>query len=46
MIEYGEEVADRKLNMEHWQDGDKWDMAGKFTQTDFIPETNNILFVK
>ena len=46
MAEYSEEVADRKINLENWQDGDKWDMAGKFTDSDFIPETNNIYFEK
>ena len=40
------EVSDRCLNMEHWLDGDKWDQVGKYTESDFEEDINNIHYDK
>ena len=32
--------------MEHWLDGDKWDQVGKYTESDFEEDINNIHYDK
>ena len=32
--------------MEHWLDGDKWDQVGKYTESDFDEDINNIHYDK
>ena len=32
--------------MEHWLDGDKWDQVGKYTESDFDEDVNNIHYDK